>query len=80
MPLALTLDNLAYGAVGDHSTGWLLGHAGEQALSSSLLAFIGLYAAGVLPRVVPVLERRAVAVRFAGAALLLATGGFVLVG
>jgi hypothetical protein len=80
LPFALTLDNLAYGAVGDHSAGWLLDHAGEQALSSSLLALIGLLAAAVvLPRVLPVMERRA-AVRFAGAALLLATGGFLLLG
>jgi hypothetical protein len=79
LPLALTVDNLAFGVASDYS-GPLLGHAAEQALSSSLLAFIGLYAAGVLPRVLPVLERRAVAVRFAGAALLLATGGFVVVG
>jgi hypothetical protein len=76
LPFALTFDNLAYGAVGDHSAGWLLGHAGEQALSSSLLALVGLLAAAVL---LPVMERRA-AVRFAGAALLLATGGFVLLG
>jgi hypothetical protein len=80
LPLALTLDNLAYGAVGDHSTGWLLGHAGEQALSSGLLAFIGLLVAAGLPRVLPVLERRAAAYRLAGAALLVATGGFLLLG
>jgi hypothetical protein len=80
VPFALTLDNLAYGAVGDHSAGWLLGHAGEQALSSSSLALIGLVGAAMLPRVLPVTERRAVAVRFAGAALLLATGGMVLLG
>jgi hypothetical protein len=80
VPFALTLDNLAYGAVGDHSAGWLLGHAGEQALASSLLALIGLVVAAMLPRVLPVTERRAVAVRFAGAALLLATGGLVLLG
>jgi hypothetical protein len=81
LPFALTFDNLAYGAVGDHSTSWLLGHAGEQALSSSLLALIGLVAgAVVLPRALPAMERRAVAVRFAGAALLLATGGFLLLG
>ena len=80
LPLALTMDNLAYGVASDYS-GSLLGHAGEQALSSSLLALIGLVAAGVLlPRVLPVMERRAVAVRFAGAALLLATGGFLLLG
>ncbi len=80
LPFALTLDNLAYGAVGDHSTGWLLGHAGEQALSSSLLAFVGLLVAAALPRVLPVLERRVAAYRVAGAALLVATGGFVLLG
>ena len=80
LPLALTMDNLAYGVASDYS-GSLLGHAGEQALSSSLLALIGLVAAAVLlPRVLPVMERRAVAVRFAGAALLLATGGFLLLG
>jgi hypothetical protein len=81
LPFALTLDNLAYGAVGDHSTSWLAGHATEQALSSSLFALVGLVAGAVLlPRALPALERRAVAVRFAGAALLLATGGFLLLG
>src|SRR5215207_10087289 len=74
LPLALTMDNLAYGVASDYS-GSLLGHAAEQALSSALLALVGLYVAGVLPRVLPAMERRAVAVRFAGAALLLATGG-----
>jgi hypothetical protein len=80
LPLALTMDNLAYGVASDYS-GSLLGHAGEQALSSSLLALVGLVAAAlVVPRVLPAMERRAVAVRFAGAALLLATGGFLLLG
>ena len=77
LPIALTVDNLAYGVANDYS-GSLLGHAAEQALSSALLAVVGLYVAGVLPRVLPAMERRAVAVRFAGAALLLATGGFLL--
>jgi hypothetical protein len=77
LPLALTMDNLAYGVASNYS----LGHAAEQGLSSSLLALVGLIAAAVvLPRVLPVMERRAVAVRFAGAALLLATGGFLLLG
>jgi hypothetical protein len=79
LPLALTMDNLAYGVASDYS-GSLLGHAAEQALSSALLAIVGLYVAGVLPRVLPAMERRAVAIRFAGAALLLATGGFLLLG
>ncbi len=79
LPFALTMDNLAYGVASDYS-GSLAGHAAEQALSSALLALIGLYAASLLPRVVPALQRRAVAVRFAGVALLLATGGFLLLG
>jgi len=79
LPLALTMDNLAYGVASDYS-GSLLGHAVEQAASSALLALVGLYAASLLPRVVPALERRTVAVRFAGAALLVATGGFLLLG
>jgi hypothetical protein len=80
LPLALTMDNIAYGVASDYS-GSLAGHATEQALSSALLALVGLYAASVvLPRVVPAMERRAVAIRFAGAALLLATGGFLLLG
>ena len=79
LPLALAMDNLAYGVASDYS-GSLLGHATEQALASALLAFAGLYVAGLLPRVLPAMDRRAVAIRFAGAALLLATGGFVLLG
>jgi hypothetical protein len=74
VPIALTADNLAYGVA---YSGSLLGHAAEQALSSSLLALVGLLAvAAVLPRV----ERRVVAVRFAGGALLVAAGGLVLLG
>ena len=79
LPLALTMDNIAYGVASDYS-GSLLGHTVEQAAASALLAVAGLYAASLLPRLVPALERRAVAVRFAGAALLLTTGGFLLVG
>jgi hypothetical protein len=79
LPFALTMDNLAYGVASDYS-GSLLGHATEQALSSALLALVGLYVAGLLPRVLPAMDRRAVAIRFAGASLLLATGGFLLLG
>jgi len=80
VPLALTLDNLAYGLVGEHSAGSLFGHAGEQAASSALLALIGLLVAVVLPRALPVMERRTAAYRVAGGALLLAAGGLVLLG
>jgi len=80
LPWALTLDNLTYGLAGDHSAAALLGPAGEQALSSSLLALAGLLVAVVLPRVLPATQQRAVATRFAGGALVLAAGGFMLVG
>ena len=77
VPFALTLDNLAYGVGNDYS-GSLLGHAAQQALSSALLASIGLVAVAA---VVPRMERRgADTVRLAGGALLLAAGGFVLLG
>jgi hypothetical protein len=76
VPFALTLDNLAYGVVGEHA-GSVVAQAGEQALSSSLLALVGLLAvAAVLPR----MKRRAPANRVAGGALLLAAVGLVLVG
>jgi hypothetical protein len=80
LPWALTVDNLAYGVVGDHSAGSLLQQAGEQALSSALLALVGLLVAVVLPRLVPVMGQRAAATRFAGGALVLAAGGLVLLG
>jgi hypothetical protein len=76
VPFALTVDNLAYGVGSDYS-GSLFGHAAEQALSSSLLAFAGLVAAALL---LPRMERRAAAIRVAGGALLVAAGGFVLLG
>jgi hypothetical protein len=78
LPWALTFDNLAYGLVGDRST--LFQQAGEQALSSALLALAGLLVAVVLPRVLPVLQQRVAANRFAGGALVLAAGGLALVG
>jgi hypothetical protein len=78
LPWALTMDNLAYGLVSD---GPLVQQAGEQALSSALLALAGLLMAVVLPRIVPALtERRAMATRFAGGALVLAAGGLALLG
>jgi hypothetical protein len=80
LPWALTMDNLTYGLVGDHSAGSLLQQSGQQALSSALLALVGLLVALVLPRVLPVMKQRAAATRFAGGALVLAAGGLVLLG
>lgn len=79
LPFALTLDNLTYGLAGD-STGSLFEQAGQQALSSALLALVGLLAALVLPRAVPAVKQREAATRFAGGALVLAAGGLVLLG
>src|SRR5918996_4004202 len=77
VPFVLTFAHLAFGVVGQHAAGSVAGPAAEQALSSSLLALVGLLAAAaVLPR----MERRADAARFAGGALLLAAGGFALLG
>jgi hypothetical protein len=80
VPLALTLDNLAYGLVGDHSAASLFQHAGEQAASSALMAFVGLLVAVGLPRVLPAMQRRTVAAQVAGGALIVASGGLVLLG
>lgn len=76
LPVALCLDNLTFGLVGDHGSS-LLQQAGQQALSSALLALVGLLAGAAL---VPVIERRATPNRVAGGALLLAAGALVLVG
>jgi hypothetical protein len=78
VPWALTLDNVAYGAVGDSSSP-LFQQAAQQALSSALVAFVALSAAALLPRVVPALGQRA-ANQVAGGALVLAAGGLVLLG
>jgi uncharacterized membrane protein YsdA (DUF1294 family) len=77
LPGALLLDNLTYGLVGDHAAGSLFQHAGEQAVSSALLALVGLLAAAAVR---PVIEHRAAPGRIAGGALLLAAAGLVLVG
>jgi hypothetical protein len=78
VPFALIADNLTYGLAGEH-TGSLFGEAAEQALSSSLLALVGLIAAVWLPRVIPG-ARGASAPRVAGAGLLVAAGALFLVG
>ena len=76
LPAVLVFDNLTYGVVGEYS-GSLVQHAGAQALSSALLAFVGLLAAAALQ---PAIDRRARPTRIAGGALLLAAVGLVLVG
>jgi hypothetical protein len=76
LPAVLVFDNLTYGLVAEHAS--VFGQAGAQALSSALLAFVGLLAAGALR---PAIEHRAATPnRVAGGALLLAAAGLVLVG
>jgi hypothetical protein len=77
LPSVLVLDNLTYGLVGDHAAGSLFAQAGEQAMSSALLALLGLLAAAAVGRV---LGHRAAPDRVAGGALLLAAAGLVLAG
>jgi hypothetical protein len=77
LPAVLVFDNLTYGLLGDHAAGSLFEQAGAQALSSSLLALVGLLAAAAMR---PVIERRAAPDRVVGGALLLAAVSLVLVG
>jgi hypothetical protein len=76
LPFALTVDNLTYGLAGEQ-TGSIPGEALAQALSSGMLAYLGLFAAVWLPRVLPV---KVEATRVAGAALLIGAGALFLVG
>ncbi len=80
LPWALSIDNLSYALVGEPTAGWLLGHAGQQALSSSLLALVGLLVGMVLPHVFPVMQRGAAGSAVAGVALALAAGVVSLTG
>lgn len=77
LPGVLVFDNLTYGLFGDHAAGSVFAQAGAQALSSALLALVGLLAAAALR---PAFERRTILDRVAGGALLLAAAGLVLVG
>jgi disulfide bond formation protein DsbB len=75
IPWVLTIDNLAFGLVGDHSAGSLLSQATEQALSSALMGVAGIVVATGLSRV----TQRAIPTRLAGVALIVAAGALLLV-
>jgi hypothetical protein len=75
LPLVLTVDNLTYGLTGQ--PGSLGGEALVQALSSSMLAYLGLFAAVWLPRVV---GPKVAATKIAGASLLVGAGALLFVG
>jgi hypothetical protein len=72
LPFALTLDNLTFGLAGEPTSSVL-----AQALSSGMLAYLGLFAAVWLPRVLPA---KVEATKLAGAALLIGAGALFLVG
>ncbi len=72
LPFALTLDNLTFGLAGEPTSSVL-----AQALSSGMLAYLGLFAAAWLPRVLPA---KVEATKVAGAALLIGAGALFLVG
>jgi hypothetical protein len=79
LPFALIFDNLAFG-IADDSSRSVLAQASEQALSSALMAAVGLYVGVLLPRLVPSVRERTAAMRFAGGALVVAAGGLALLG
>jgi hypothetical protein len=76
LPFTLTVDNLTFGLAGEQ-TGSIPGEALAMALSSGMLAYLGLFAAVWLPRVLPA---KVEATRIAGAALLVGAGALFLVG
>ena len=76
LPFALVVDNLTFGLAGEQ-TGSIPGEALAMALSSGILALLGLVAAAWLPRVLPA---RVEATRIAGAALLIGAGALFVVG
>src|ERR671918_201723 len=76
LPLALTMDNLTFGLAGQQ-TGTVGGEALAQTLSSGMLAYLGLFVAVALPRVLPA---KVEATRIAGASLLIGAGALFLVG
>ena len=81
LPVVLSIDNITFGLI-DHSwTTNVWGQAGEQALSSALLAGIGLAIVAAFTRAVPALQRsRVLSVGIAGAGLIAAAGVELLIG
>jgi hypothetical protein len=82
LPWALSIDNITYGLVDGvpaHASVWL--SAGEQALSSSVQAGIGLAIGIGVAALFPVVRRRmALANGIAGCALIVAAGVLLAVG
>jgi hypothetical protein len=81
LPWVLSIDNITYGLI-DHAWSHSVAvQALEQAVSSALLAGIGLAVSIYATRAIPALQRsRVAAMGFAGGALILAAGVELLVG
>jgi hypothetical protein len=81
LPIVLSIDNITFGVI-DHSwTTSTWGQAGEQALSSALLALVGIAVSLVVVRAIPALQRSSTRMLgFAGAGLIVAAGVELLVG
>jgi hypothetical protein len=81
LPIALSIDNITFGVI-DHSwTTSTLGQAGEQALSSALVASVGIAISLAIVRTIPALRRSNTRMLgFAGVGLIVAAGVELLVG
>ncbi|HEY1713019.1 MAG TPA: hypothetical protein VGG07_08950 [Solirubrobacteraceae bacterium] len=81
LPIALSIDNITFGVI-DHSwTTSTLGQAGEQVLSSALLASVGIAISLAIVRTIPALRRSSTRMLgFAGVGLIVAAGVELLVG
>jgi len=75
IPWVLTIDNLTYGLVGDHSASSAFSQATEQALASTLMGIAGIVLAAGLARV----AHRTVSTRLAGVGLVVAAGALLMV-
>jgi len=80
LPVALSIDNITFGLIDGRWTNSVAGQAAEQALSSALLAGIGLAVSVAITRSIPAVQRnRILANGLAGAALVVAAGVELLV-
>jgi hypothetical protein len=76
LPFALTMDNLTLGLAGE-KTGSVAGESLAMLLSSGFLAYLGLFVAAWLPRVLP---GKVAVPRIAGATLLIGAGALFVAG
>lgn len=80
LPFALSIDNITFG-LADGGNGSIWGQAGEQLVSSALMAAIGLAVGVAVTRSIPAMRKHAaVANGVAGGALVLASGALLLWG